>query len=1803
MALNPIVFTERVTRSFLRYQLTSYRFADKRLDRQMRTLLSLDETRSSSLLKGPYVSLSRPFRQGTSVEVLVSEGILHPVIAQRMPTGMTHVYGHQEEAIRAICGGKHAIISTGTGSGKTECFLYPIMGRCLQLANDGAAPGICAVIVYPMNALAEDQLGRLRGLLAGTEVPFGMYVGKTPESEAGVTGVRLPEGTSLADYLAKLEEMRREKRPDTVHPPKERCSRETMRKSPPRILLTNTKQLELLLTRQQDIGMFSGALLDFLVFDEAHTYTGTMGAETACLTRRLRNFCGRNAEETVCIATSATIVDRSNPGAAKEFASRFFGVGEESIVTVSEAYDPETWDGQRTLPSPPSVEPPKCLQLCVQAVDAESRDDEIRKAYRALSGRDLGEGSVPEALHAALSGNEIVWCINDALRKPLSLVDLCGEVRAKVGRAVTAEEVLSWLTLGAAARSGGRPLLRPVVHGFIRGIGGAVVAFPEGEEDPKLSLSAQDDSGETDILGEEARYAHFSVTTCTTCGQHYFIAYLRDFRFAQRVPEGGIASSSGGSYWEPLEEAEGSERVVLTDRLHGEEDDVGVAGHNRTTPLHFCRRCGAAHPGAVSPCLNCGVAGGMVRLHTIRQNKDDPGYLKSCISCGATGSRVHGRYREPARPVRATNVADVHVLAQDMVHHAERQRLLVFCDNRQDAAFQAGWMKDHARRFRMRALMASELEESPLSVGDLTHRLDELLARDDALSLALIPEVWRAVRKEGSGRRHERERRKYLRIQVLREISLASRQALGLEPWGRMKIKYQNLSASHKWIQEKADELGVPPEDFRDGIACMLDYLRRKRVLHDAEHEIFTHWWDKGDFEIQRGYLPLVGGPIGTKLECENEKPQQVASWLGRGGSNTSITQMVKKWGVKPGAVDDFLKGVFAFLTEELKLLKPVRLKGARLQPLPNLSGLYQVDADLLTLTPNHGHWKCRSCSRVFTRRVPEKRCPAWRCGGVLDYFSEKSDSDNYNLELLDQKYTMLKPEEHTAMVPPERREKFENLFKKDGDVINCFACTPTLEIGIDIGSLDAILMRNVPPLPANYWQRTGRAGRRHRMAVNFTYCRPMSHDIAYFTDPIKMLDGRVDPPSFNLRNELMVAKHVHAAMLTLLHQRACAPAYPEEERTRVGDILRECFPSTISAYLFQDGDVRTEEFDFSSLESLVDECKEYLARNLEAVFSLAWPEADNAVVSLERLWGHVDNAVDELRKIVRRLRRRLEWAMMQIERLNQKRSRTGTLEPADDALYKRCDRLLKRLKGASRRAKRETEGYDDIYTYGVLAAEGYLPGYGLEIGSVRGEATIPSGELGAMDFSLPRPPSMGVREYVPGNLIYANGNRFVPRRFHFGADEDTHDLNTYEVSVADQAVKEINAAESASTLDSNILQAKPICDVDLVQESHISDEEEFRFQMPVSVYGYERDRHNGGKAWKWGGQALQHRKAVFLRLVNVGAASLIAKNGTIGYHVCQVCGQSNSPYSSEAQSRHFLESHAQRCGKEVTPIGFYADVFADTVSLPGCPTKKVAFSVLETLRFAASRLLDMHLEDLQILVVGHIGREDVDAILWDTMPGGSGLLDQICARFPEVVRVAKGIASECPSGCGTSCIDCLRTFRNAFYHKQLDRQLAKETLDEWGETLSDARDIPPRQTHEGGGGEVLPVNQAESRLKELLERAGFGSGVRGEQIRLNRAFGLSTTPDVIYRAEFHEASEGVCIYLDGLSRHIHGNPETAERDRRIRDWLRSNGYEVIEIAVSDLHDKWAMEKHFRRLALYLQDHGLRKAVKTGDWF
>ncbi|MAC32072.1 MAG: helicase [Haliea sp.] len=1795
--LNPITYTEDVVSDFLRYQLSTYAFADESLYRQMRELLSLETTRNTPLLKGPYVSLSRTFRQGASLEQLVEEGVLHPHIRQLSP--YPSAYLHQEQAFRAIHQGTTTLVSTGTGSGKTECFLLPIVSRCLQLRDEGAEAGITAVIVYPMNALAEDQLQRMRELLVGTGVTFGMYVGKTPNSEANVAGVRLPAGSTLADYQAMRQQMQDKNVDLAVHPAEERVSREAMRTpgQQPRILLTNVKQLELLLTRQQDLELFDNARLDYLVFDEAHTFTGAGGAETACLIRRLRAYCNKDEQSTTCIATSATIADPvSGTEAGREFASRFFGVDSQRVELIGESYEDDMWGEPRTVSAAFNGDQGIQLKTVLELLGQLDRDEpssadvqSFRVWFQSVSGQRMEGDNWREALNQWLSHNEVVYQIAAALRRPRPVQSLTEQLGEHFGRPVTEEEILIWLALGAAARNGKRPLLRPVVHGFVRGVGGAVVTFPDEGLEARLWLAAED------AVADNPDLKTFPLSSCTTCGQHYFEHGLEDFNFISVTPGGGSAEGKG-RVWRATDINLGGIRALsLNHKVSGEAEDEPA----KTETLFVCRYCGSAHDNRVEECIGCGRNKALKPLYFVQQKEDHIGQLTRCVSCGAHGRRYLGAYREPARPVKATGVADVHVLAQSMIHRAERRRLLVFADNRQDAAFQAGWMQDRSRRYRLRELMYKKLREGPISVSDLTLWLDQHLDQDDELSRALIPEVWRVEPKSQTGLAHGQERKWFLRVQILRELTQGARQSTGLEPIGRLKVAYHGLQADLPVIQKWARRLNCAPEEFVDGIASLLDAARSRRMVFDPVSRAYSKSWLEGDKEIMRGYLPFMKGvPEALVFERDGQHHKgRIKQWY---SNYSSVAQQAAlSWGVGSDEVENFLREIWALCSADLDVLTGVQLKGARGGNLPHCHGAHQVHVDRLVLAPGTGMYRCQTCRRLHSRSNPGHACMGWRCDGQLTF--EPENPDNYDLLLLDQEFAMLRAREHSAQIPAGEREKIENAFKGDSERINTLVCTPTLEMGVNIGALDAVLMRNVPPLPANYWQRAGRAGREFRMALDLTYARPASHDRAYFNDPLKMLEGLVEPPSFNLRNPVMVAKHVHATVITTLLKMVRESRLPEPAATELDEALKTCLPLQIRPYLFTaEGHVRPQPLSVAPLGQQVARHRDVLLAAIQAAFRQGWPQADREVVTAEILAGLLDDLATQLQAVIQRLFARLRWALDQLSRLQKVAQEKGALDADEEALRSRCERLVKKLKGTWQRQRHQAEGFDDTYTYGVLAAEGFLPGYGLDTGAVTITHVAPRYGSDINDWELRRNTALAVREFVPGNLIYANGHKFVPRHFHLVPEEPL----VFSVDLAAESIQETansaaTAASQSGSMGATSILGVNICDVDAPHQSYISDDEDYRFQMPVAVFGQNQGRHSGGMAYEWGEASLQLRRGTHMRLVNVGASSRVKADGQLGYPMCLVCGASRSPMSSPAELDKFNEHHSERCGRPIQAISLYAEVVADALLLPDCASQEVAYSVMEAVRQGAAEVLDMEISDLQVQVMGKPGLDTVDALLYDPMPGGSGLLEQLLAHWEAVVAAARNLVDSCASACETSCVDCLQHFRNAFYHDKLNRHTALDYLRDWGSVLQFSHEIPPVLPDETLNQE--PTNPPEQQLSALLKAAGLGQFETEKPIKLSG--GITTRPDVYFH-EPNDQYEGVCVYLDGMSSHLHGNAQTAANDQQIRAELENTGYAVVTIQYQELYDKTAMRSHMRKIARAVVGRKQAKALEAdASWF
>lgn len=1788
MALNPIQFTRQVTDEFRRYQLTAFPLADPRLAEQARGLLGTGAFDRSPLTKGPYVSLARGFKPGAELSALAAEGLIHPTL-----TGVAEhpsLFAHQEATLRAALGGKHVLVSTGTGSGKTESFLYPIIDHCLRLQDEGAPAGVTAVLVYPMNALASDQRDRLRSLLAGTGITYGMFVGSTPSNPAGANVRRLPEGDGRE---ALRQALARKRRNDLDPVPFEECaSEQEIRERRPRILITNANQLELLLTRKQDAGLFSGAPLSFVVLDEAHTYSGASGAEVACLIRRVRGFARRSVEEVTCIATSATIVDPEGSNeVAPEFLSRLCGVPQEQVALVEEQYQELSWPGQRLIPQAPD-DPEAVLAQVLDALTPQATEEgealdvpALEQAVGALTGTapSLSSDDPARALYDALFGMEPVRILAEELRHPLDLETVTAKLRERLGRTGeapegAAAELLAYLALGAFASLNDAPLLRPKLHVFVRGLEGAVMTFDGTPLDVHLHFSRLDalQTGEADRLPTGV----FDLSVCRTCGQHYGTAHLRAFDTEGGAPMGGEATGESG-YWLPDPDPETPEqgRVRFTDVLVSEGDEADedpVAAEQakrrtqrletRRTTAHVCVRCGAFHREAEEACANpeCGRPGPMAEVFMVHEAQ--AGFR--CLGCNAQSRSPSGRRIEPIRPLRATTVADVHILAQEMISAAgseDERRLLVFADNRQDAAFQAGWMRDHARRYRLRYLMLQQVQElegkGPASIGDLHAELTRRLWDDRDLARALAPEAFKSAANEAYGRANRRDLERFLRIQVLRELATSFAQRDGLERWGQMRVVYAGLEAQDKRVAALAHELELEPAEFTDGLASLLDVWRRAGLLHDEDEPIFGRWHREGSEDILRGFIPFgftERPPNGVELERQDGQIDRHLRTVISSRGRTGAFDFVAKWGVE----DPRTALTFCWeLLRELELVRPVTLTGSGGKPLPGTGGAHQVDTSRMGLVSQHERYCCSQCRRVHARPTPKGACTKTHCQGRVG----RSDppADDYNVSLLNRPFAMVAAEEHTAQVPAERRAVIEAQFKRDGGSVNALVATPTLELGVDIGALDLVLCRNVPPTPANYWQRVGRAGRRRRMAVVYVYCRNAVHDTYFFDDPTQLLGAPLRPPRFNLKNDVLVTKHVHATVLSELLRIA---AGNEELLAR----YHEALPQFVRDWVFEDEgrQARATPADVSSLSALIDEHRSEVLGAVRAVFASHWPAEAAAEVDPERLDQLVLGTGPALQQLVDRLHERLGWVLDTQARLLAEEAQGRQLSEDERRQVERCRAYVDGLK----------QQHVRTYTLSVLAGDGFLPGYGIYDGGI---TAFPGRRGAGTNFELSRPQAVAVREFVPGNRLYANGGSYRTGRFHFPVTGQRQRVDTY---VADLESGYITAkGQPSSGYGSGApveVEALRISDVDLAYTSPIRDEENERFQLPVTVLGMPARLRRGGKAYRSGAVDVHHILGQGLRLINVGPADKVRALEP-GFPVCTVCGAARSPYASDAELASFDEWHKRECGRSPDHIALTAEIVADALRIGGMVDQAEAANLGEALRIGAAQVLQMEPDDLQILPVP-CANDSFDLFVYDPMPGGSGLLAQMLERWDEIVDVLQTLLGACPGACESSCYRCMRTGRNVFWHRMLDRSVALEVIDRMREPPRWELDLPAQQD-EAFGERPASTNDAEDRLVGVLIRHGLDGFAEGQhRITLPEPFG-STTPDIAWPAQ------KVALYLDGLSEGIHGSALRRRQDELLRDALEEEGWTVVEMAVSHLDDPRPLRASLRRLARALQ--------------
>jgi hypothetical protein len=1098
----PLGLAREIQDRYHGYLKSSFYFRDPELRRSFET-----ELERGGLVNGPFLESTPVYARET-----MARDLLHEILTANCDPGFVTsldpdrmLYVHQERAIRRLVEGSNVVVATGTGSGKTEAYLLPILcALYLESLSSERAPGVRALILYPMNALANDQrrrLGELARCLRDNgsrfSFTFGRYTGETPENE---TDSRRNARRHLDD------------RKDG-----ELVLRSEMRARPPDILLTNYSMLEYLLLRPDDSPLFDdgrGATWRFCVLDEAHQYRGTKGMEMAMLLRRLKQRLhdGGLGRDLQYVATSASLGggEDSRVGLT-QFAQELFGATftEDDVILEKLA----------------EVSPGGSLQIQAEeyselsrAIDSSPADAEA--ALRDVASRHgffLRGSSVPERLYHLLTADSRLSQLRRLLSTPQQVEtvknSLFGEL-ASEDRDLALEDFLGLVT-SAHDPASAAPVLGLRYHLFLRALEGAFMScWPTN----RVWLARTANANPTADEGTTGKA--FEVALCRECGQHYFVGrreegYLREALRDYGNDEFSVSffrPISGGDVW---------------------EDGTNVS--------RLCVRCGAlTRPTRTPADPPCGHDSAIdVAEERLRDASDDQ--MRTCGTCSYRGP-------DPVREIVHGNDGPNAVVAT-AVHRClpkERRKVLGFVDGRQDAAFFAWYLQRSYESILARNLLLTSARA---------------LAQDGYRDVSLRSLAGRArmtMREQGviPASADDLEALKRAWVCVFREC-------VSDEP----RISLEGVGSVH-WFPLLPDDLIIPdslsepPWSFddaeaRDLLRWLLDSMRTDFAMElRADPGVNLSWGDLG-LSAAQAAVEVGGG-------------RYVKAWDGpRTRRAVFLTRVLA---MRPGAPREGPERVEVAQQLLREVWESFKTAGGGERILVRVGDAQRANPTwwrLRLLEPDDRLHRCGTCGRYQTLSV-QGVCARHACPGSLSLVSAAADDivlNHYRLLYGQELPPRLRAEEHTAQIEQEQARRFQEDFEK-GD-IHFLSCSTTFELGVDLGDLDTIFLRNVPPEPFNYAQRVGRAGRRVAYpGFAVTYCRRRPHDLTHFQDPGALLAGRTVPPSLRVTNEKIVLRHVTAVVLSEFFRTPGNRQRFDTVATFLGDMTRPRAVTDIARFL-----------------------------------------------------------------------------------------------------------------------------------------------------------------------------------------------------------------------------------------------------------------------------------------------------------------------------------------------------------------------------------------------------------------------------------------------------------------------------------------------------------------------------------------------------------------------------------------------------------------------------------------------------------
>ena len=1205
------------------------------------------------------------------------------------------------------CAGRDFVVTSGTGSGKSLTYIGTIFNHLL---TDRRAEGIAAVIVYPMNALINSQTNEFNtyknNYESSTErdfpITFGQYTGQEKEER-----------------------------------------RQAMREDPPQILLTNYMMLELLLTRVQERPIREAIFenLRHLVFDELHTYRGRQGADVSMLIRRIQSQCKQSV---CCIGTSATMVSvgsaESQRSEVARVARTVFGrpFGPDQIVDETLA---RSLDATGTQPSKQE------LHAAITApIDADAGETELRKHPVAIWLENriaLKEHAGRLVRQMPMGFRDVGAALAEASGAP---VDSCQLVL---------EATLQWISaVNQRVQEGGSrySLLPFKLHQFIAQTGSVYTTLDQGEErfiTLEPGIYKHDDSNKP-IFANVFSRATGHPFICVSLADGHLAP--REFRAAGDDDEDATDGYLiiGDEIWDPDQDLDYLPEAWVRTRASGEKvpDSKKRARFPRKLYFDEYGNCSETEPMRywgwfMQASLLFDPTGGV--FYDAKTNE------------GTKLTRLGSEGRSTSTTITAFSVLN---RLRDNGHSTHDQKLLSFTDNRQDAALQAGHFNDFVQVVRLRAGIRQALEAVAGGILDYA-TLGEAIFK--SLSLPFRDYGNRDAEPELAPvkRKYEEALQDYLLFRALADLRRSWRIVLpNLEQCALLDIDYLDLdeivAEDSFWEDlEIANSLAHPGR--REFLAAVLDYFRLEYAIHSENYlvpnrlkefekrfreQLKAPWTLDADEELAAPSVIRLD-PLHRSARLSN-KSMGPASSLGK-----YIKHVAKQSEIAPNVLQGgYYRNFILRLMRKLKAADYLFEETAR-----NASN---EEVPVFRLRIEKILWKPGDGETVRPDPI-KRRSYKVQTSTPNDFFREI-----YRLDFTEGK--RLAAADHTGQLGVAARQDREDRFRADwyldesrktldesrirSESISTLFCSPTMELGVDIGGLSVVHMRNAPPNAANYVQRSGRAGRSGQGALVFTYCSGFSaHDRHYFQHQAELVAGAVQAPRIDLCNRELLVTHLHALAISAIGLPGLEAK--DDERPSLMRIIADSDPlMPLSPSVVEGLKIGPTTFDF--LKATFRRVIADFAGELKGTPN-AWYTDDWVDQNLGNLAENLDSSMDRWRKMYQSARALLTRATQPIE---SGRLKVGSQEYRR---YKRLQDQSNRQLNLLRNDQGGSTELSEFYPYRYLASEGFLPGYNFTRLPLR--IFVPTGSTAGEYISRPR--SIALREFGPLNLIYHNGRKY----------------------------------------------------------------------------------------------------------------------------------------------------------------------------------------------------------------------------------------------------------------------------------------------------------------------------------------------------------------------------------------------------------------------------------------------------------